>query len=278
MVTRRRMSLFASAHAKLQWATRHIDHLEAASTAYLSPLLKLHAHQDFMGHLVMRFLYRGQVLPTEFGLMIGDIATNLRAVLDHIVWALVSGKLTPDDRKEDVGFPFVSKPAKLKKRIETAMIDRVKNAPELIGSIRPYPGGDDNLYELHSLSNSDKHRLITVVSDFVELHRVVDPKGKRKPVDLNGLRLGTGPGLRSRLHLNGTGIVVSPDGNIDPSQFEKTFHLAFGEKAPFERKPVIPTLRGQAQGIRAILEKFEERYPTVQLSDGYYDDQAWRRR
>ncbi len=269
----RRSSIFASAHAKLQWAERHIDQLQTASTAYLSPLLMLDVQQDSTtNRLVMRIRYRGQRLPTEFGLMIGDIATNLRAVLDHIVWRLVSPKLTPDDRKEDVGFPFVRERTKLKKQIKRALLDRVGKADELIESIAPYPGGNDDLYALHTLSNGDKHRLCTVVSDFVELHRIVDPKGRRKPVDLNGLRFGTGPGLLNKLHLGGMGITLSHNGTIDPAQFEKTFHLAFADETPYAREPVIPTLKRQAEQVRGILEKFEDRYPTVQLSDAYYDD------
>jgi hypothetical protein len=128
----------------------------------------------------------------------------------------------------------------------------------LIESIAPYPEGNDDLYALHTLSNGDKHRLCTVVSDFVELHRVVDPKGRRKPVELNGLRFGTGPGLLNKLHLGGVGITLSRDGTIDPAQFEKTFHLAFADETPYAREPVIPTLKSQAEQVRGILEKFEE--------------------
>lgn len=232
-----------------------------------------------MDQLLMETRYRGKRLPNEFGLMIGDIATNLRAVLDHIVWALVSPNLTSEDRKEDVGFPFVRERAALKRHIKRSMIERAgPKATELIDAIAPYPGGDDDLYELHTLSNNYKHRLVAVVSDFVELHRVIDVKGKRKPVDLGGIRLGAGPGLHRSMNIFGKGIAIARDGTVDPSQFEMTFHLAFADEGPFPRQPVIPTLTKLSIRVGDILSQFEGHFPSLQLSEAYFDDQPWRRR
>ena len=122
-MTKRLTNRFPSAYAKLQWAKQHIEQLESQSNAYLRERLKLTVHRDFMGQLVMTVTYQGD-LPANFGLMIGDIATNLRSTLDHIIWHIVSPHLTADDREEDVSFPFPKTKDRLEKSIKNTLIDR----------------------------------------------------------------------------------------------------------------------------------------------------------
>src|SRR5258705_5524993 len=104
-MARRLTNRFPSAYAKLQWAKHHIDQLDVQSNAYLRERLKLTVYRDFLGQNVMR-VKQERALPANFGLMIGDVATNLRATLDHIIWYLVSPHLSAEDREMDVAFPF----------------------------------------------------------------------------------------------------------------------------------------------------------------------------
>ncbi len=277
-MTKRLTNRFPSAYAKLQWAKRHIEQLDSQSNAYLRERLKLTVHQDFMRQLVMTVTYQGD-LPANFGLMIGDIATNLRATLDHIIWYLVSPHLTADDREEDVSFPFPKTKERLKKSIDRAMIDRAgPAAAAIIRDIEPYPGGDDDLRSLNALANTDKHRIVAIVSDFVRLHGVRRKKGdERKPIEFNDLRMGHGPGLARDIHINGTGIRVGPHGIVDHEQLNMRFHIVFSEGQPFAGLSVLPTLTKLAHKVEDILAKFDEAYPS-QFAPGYFVKDAWSAR
>jgi hypothetical protein len=165
-MTKRLTNRFPSAYAKLQWAKRHIEQLDSQSDAYLRERLKFTVHEDFLRQPVMTVTYQGE-LPANFGLMIGDVVTNLRATLDHIIiWYLVSAHLTANDRETNIRFPFPRLKSGLNRAIKDALIDRGgPDAVRLVQEIEPYPGGDDELCTLNELANMDKHRIIAIVSD-----------------------------------------------------------------------------------------------------------------
>ena len=276
-MTKRLTDRFPSAFAKLQWAKRHIEQLDSQSNAYLRERLKLTV-QDSMRQRVMTVTYQGE-LPTNFGLMIGDVATNLRATLDHIIWYLVSPHLTADDRQEDVSFPFPRTKDRLEKAIKNALINRAgPRAADIIRDIQPYPNGDDDLWNLNKLANSDKHRIIAIVSDYFQLHSVRRKEGdRREPTEFNDLKMGHGPGLLRDLHINGTGINVGPNGNVDHAQLDMTFHIKFSEGHLFSGLTVVPTLTTLANKVEIILAKFDEAYPSL-LAPQYFEKDAWRQR
>jgi hypothetical protein len=277
-MTKRLTNRFPSAYAKLQWAKGHIEQLETRSSAYLRERLKLTVHRDFMGQLIMTVTYQGD-LPANFGLMIGDIATNLRSTLDHIIWHIVSPHLTADDREEDVSFPFPKTKDRLEKSIKKTLIDRAgPEAAAIIRNIKPYPRGDDDLWTLNKLANSDKHRILAIVSDYVQLHGVRRKEGHgREPIEFNDLKMGHGPGLVRDLHINGTGIRVGQHGNVDHEQLDMTFHIMFSEGQPFSGLSVLPTLTTLAHKVEDILAKFDEAYPS-HFAPGYFEKDAWRAR
>jgi hypothetical protein len=249
-MTKRLTNRFPSADAKLQWAKRLIDQLDSQSDAYLRERLKFTVHEDFLRQPVMTMTYQGE-LPANFGLMIGDVVTNLRATLDHIIWYLVSPHLTANDREMNVRFPFPRLKSGLNRAIKDALIDRGgSDAARLIREIEPYPGGDDELCTLNDLANMDKHRIIAIVSDYAHLHGLKGAAGDSgNPVVFNNLRMGHAPGLARHIHISGIGVRVGQHGSVDHNQFDMSFHLA----------------------------KFDEAYPS-QFAPGYFAKDAWSAR
>lgn len=84
-----------------------------------------------------------------------DAVVNLRSALDQVMFAL-GGRGNY--------FPFSDNA----REFETNMKGRCKNIPNeikaLVRGLEPYKGGDDLLYALNALSNTNKHGIITPVA------------------------------------------------------------------------------------------------------------------
>jgi hypothetical protein len=110
----------------------------------------------------------------SWGLIIGDIVTNLRASLDHIAWELSDlyiretgrGKLTPSEAKT-VQFPLYDEPSAMtdKRRGVRALQHILPRAHNEIKRFQPYNRRNwpelKLLSNLELLSNTDKHRIVT---------------------------------------------------------------------------------------------------------------------
>jgi hypothetical protein len=100
-------------------------------------------------------------VPREIPLIIGDVLQNLRTALDHLVWQLVEANGGKPNK--GTAFPF----AKTAQDYRNESSRRLKGVPEaaikMIDDLRPYAGGNEDLYSLHHLNNHDKHRLLLIV-------------------------------------------------------------------------------------------------------------------
>jgi hypothetical protein len=260
---------FHSADIKLQWAKQYIDHLDVQSVAYLRKRFELRVGRDSFGQTVMRVKYHGE-LPPHFGLMVGDIVTNLRDVLDHIIWDIVAPKLGPQDKPGRVCFPFLDtglgEGKRLISAIEKALIHLAgPDAVRIVHDARPYPGeygGDAELYGLHRLASLVKHRNIAFVSDYAHIHGVKAKERSHRPyIPLNNLRMGHGAKLESDIQIHGLGLKVNERNMIDNDQFDMTFHIVFAQGQPFAGLPVLPTMIALVKKVEGLLADFDKAYP-----------------
>src|SRR6266404_5465520 len=192
---------FRDAAAKLEWAKRRIQELDLQSTEYLRSHWVFYERRS-TGPLHERLLsirYTKPV-PLRFGLMIGDVANNLRSALDHMVWEVV-GPYKPKNAKA-VQFPFAERPQDLSKKIKTHFIYLAGPEAERIVGLHQ---GD--LFGLDQLNNKDKHRLITVLGDVAEIRGLKGEEGNpHKPyVRFEGLNMSHAPGDVRDLMLGGFG-------------------------------------------------------------------------
>jgi hypothetical protein len=181
-----------SAYAKFARAKVHRDLLDADVQAFRD-----RDPHDFpystSDHLfdpsLMVITYRMQVKeepPSTWGLIVGDILTNLRASLDHAVYghAAARNRLTEAQEKR-LQFPILCDPDQwlgtpaIAATATTPAKDKVDSAhkklkpfldPAVLNVIeqsQPYhhtPPGQDPLAVLNSLVNQDKHRTVRVVT------------------------------------------------------------------------------------------------------------------
>jgi len=115
------------------------------------------------------FAVERQAPPDHWPLLLGEAIHNLRASLDHAVWAATA----PPARSSRTAFPIASDPKKFSEQG-----DRIAGVPvkvrSLIEEAQPFktnPGEPEHawLAILADLSNADKHREITTVAAKVEV-------------------------------------------------------------------------------------------------------------
>jgi len=109
-------------------------------------------------------------IPTDLPLVIGDICSNPRSALDHLLWQLWLLQDPNFDRR--VYFPITDSPSSFRSdgfRHINGLSDSQRAAIE---SLQPYRTGKDALSMLRDLNNSDKHRLIQVIGVHGGIRRI----------------------------------------------------------------------------------------------------------
>ncbi|WP_156959494.1 hypothetical protein [Nocardia sp. BMG51109] len=168
-----------SAFAKLSRARKHLENFETSLTDYRdSDAIRFDVRHRTdpldSQQVIIECIARLKVPPPseDWGLMIGDILTNLRGALDHALFGHIVARhpgLTEDEQRS-IQFPVVDDPAKWpiqeRKYIDpsTPWVDRaVWNE---IAANQPMHSSDPShqqLHVLHRLVVLDKHRTIHVV-------------------------------------------------------------------------------------------------------------------
>lgn len=104
-------------------------------------------------------------------LIAGDAIQNLMSTLDHLAYQIVcsdTGDSPPDPKR--IYFPIADDAAKYEATKQRKMQGARPETIEAIDMLKPYKGGNDQLWNLYRLNNIEKHRLlITVGSMFQSL-------------------------------------------------------------------------------------------------------------
>jgi hypothetical protein len=170
-------SHFASAKAKLQRGGHHIAEVEIEIARYIQSA----PHSvKFMGSPEVTSSGRSfrVWVEVEFKrpvhdlvpLAVGDVVQNLRSALDHLAWEIVSISGGIPDR--ELYFPLAAdEPGFLKKLKKFAAWPEMY---EILKATAAYEGGaGDILSRLQTLSNIDKHRMLTPLASASHVEGVV---------------------------------------------------------------------------------------------------------
>lgn len=131
---------------------------------------------------------------TEAALILGDFMHNLRAAMDHAVWA-VTPETVQAESPTDVSFPLHSQEERYIKWAAKRSNWYGSKVFEVLRHFQPFNAvGTEMLHPLHILqflSNTDKHRLLNIVA-----HNQVDMGGVRvDPEPPGGVRSVVNEGL-----------------------------------------------------------------------------------
>lgn len=121
------------------------------------------------------FMSVAKAVPLRLPIIVGDAISNLYSALDYLACELVTANGHRPDR---TAFPIserVPTTAKQKARYEAQVSGMTQEVKDLIESMEPYRGADNNLWTLHKLNNINKHRTLVTVGYSVN---VLGPAGK----------------------------------------------------------------------------------------------------
>ena len=194
-------------------------------------------------------------IPDDIALMVGEVCSDLRSVLDHILFQLWD-KEDPNKHKP-ASFPICD----TKSCFENGAPEHIGDLPleqrAIFESVQPYERGNSFLSILRELSSADKHRLNPVVStttiiDQLKFKGMVSPAGK--------FRIITGQSDPLVLE-TGTELMRVPleefvgDFNVSPKFKYWQVFGRFPEIA--DGLPVLKTLTAVRDEVKYVLEQFK---------------------
>ncbi len=112
--------------------------------------------------------YEFPIAPDELSLVLGDCLQNLRAALDHEVYAMTWRRHGAGWRGlGDAAFPIASSPPTFEALAKRALRGVSREVRAFIGSVQPYQPGSEVgkvLGSLNDLARIDRHRLLHVAA------------------------------------------------------------------------------------------------------------------
>jgi hypothetical protein len=242
--------LFIGSKLKVKRANQHIHELQRVLTAFLgTDFYRLSVEKDpISGQHILKFQVTEE-MPCEVPLIIGDAVHNLRAALDLMTCEIVTSVGAIPDKSTQ--FIVSDSRDKLVKAINSS---KIKTAPQtiidlIIDRIKPYRGGNDTLYALHSLDIMDKHRLLIPVISVSALVNVKAEDDRHNVFQFARVAVGQGGKLN----------IVRNSDNIDiTNQGQPALAVILGKGTGFAGKPVIPTLHQLSQLVSGILQAVEQ--------------------
>lgn len=169
-------SWLLSSRVKLSRAVNHYEDLDGRLNAYLSEKpLRLEIRYDEREDQHITSLGLLSDPPHALSGILGDVLGNLRAALDHMVWAMACQSHDPahlwsdemSHRVRRIVFPVIPEQEDVQKAKDDFEKHKVlefldPQAIRLLESLQPYHGTDVGraIQKLHEFNNIDKHRLI----------------------------------------------------------------------------------------------------------------------
>jgi hypothetical protein len=241
---------------KLTRAKEHLHNLEAEVRAFLArkPYTIVAEEDRATGDRVWRVRVKEQP-PQEWGVTIGEVVHALRSALDLMVCLLV--ERNGHEVSDETGFPVVRRDQDLKSALhKISGVSRA--ATEMILGFHPYRGGDDQLWMLHRLDITDKHRLLIAVGAAYRNIVIAFPVPKADwiPPDFKSPAIALRPTDRAFPLQDGIEVFrvmrqAREAGELPEPKF--AFEIAFGGRDFPSGEPLFPTLQQLAGRVEEIL-------------------------
>jgi hypothetical protein len=151
-----------SSKRKLERAKEHFDDLKGKITEFinLEPYEQVvEPHPDKSGYTVHKIKLT-QPLPAFIGDIAGDMVHNLRSALDNAGYAVAVAAAPPGAKEPKyTAFPFAGSVSELSNSIGGRCKDIPQQIQSLFCGFQPYPRGNEYLWALNELCNTDKHKI-----------------------------------------------------------------------------------------------------------------------
>ena len=220
---------------KIERTKRHIDELESAIEVYgaTKPCIGTTGIDPKTGWDRI-CIEPPKIIPANLSVIAGDALHNLRSGLDQLACRLAeqSGATIT----KDVYFPF----GRDRDRFEASAKEKIRKlspaAQRFICDLKPYKGGNDLLWSIHSLNLMDKHNLLVPMGGVSNINmRFVSAKEQIE----NG---------------------VSPSKAQDHHQVDYTLIVAFRDIESLKLQSVLTTLNQFCDLVTEIISLAERRF------------------
>jgi hypothetical protein len=193
--------------------------------------------------------------------VIGDAVHNLNSALDLLAFGMVGDQAPTPDR---VLFPFAKSANGLCGTITNRQIQLAgKDVVDAIKELKPYPGGNDMLYNVHALDVRDKHHIILTVAgvsifNASEINRLLGTELFKGPITINILDQDGRPIITQPLEASRAVRRAMPyikqQAEVSPA-----FSISFGKGEPISGL-VVANLRLMTESVEAAIEKIASAY------------------
>jgi hypothetical protein len=254
---------------KVEQARKNFHDLGGEVRSFLgSQPYQIGTRRDPATRRMVYYLVSVQPIPPVIAAITGDIIHNLRSALDHLAYQLVTMGTGGKGPYRHVYFP-ISESAKKHKTEGLKKIQGMSlEAKKAIEALRPYQGGNDMLWHIHSLDNIDKHRLLITVGSAYRsfnigslLKRSLKQEGEVGFSNLDNFpfsNLALKPADRLFPLKAGDELFMDlPDAEVDEN-LKFQFEIAFGEPEVFDGKPLLETLEQMIKTVHDIILSFKE--------------------
>lgn len=202
-----------------------------------------------------------RTLPAELPLVLGDAIHNLNCALDYTIseivhWGSKRIGFPSHEKREALVDSFRSEPEVVngktrKKGVNAPIKIAVDGLAEfIVNEIKPYAGGNDLLWAVSRLDNTDKHRMLTIIVIPQSIHDLVVRDDNHNKCHYSTATIGAG----GEINLFGTGA----SGLHIESYGKTSAEIFFGEAGPVEGKPLFPTLIDMMKGVAKTIDMIEE--------------------
>jgi hypothetical protein len=253
--------------AKIARAKKHVSELEREAHAFLrSRPYEVSGEQDPQtGEVVYRAVKVDDV-PPSIAAISADALQNLKGALDHLACDLV--EISGHHVERNTGFPIFASLGIYKAQASEKMRGMPRDVVEAIEAIKPYKGGNQVLWRLHSLNNVNKHRLLNIVG-LASRFQSVTPSVLAYLRREWSHRYGAWPAPEAapddlieydRWHLplkKGDVLFTLLPGVAAESTVSFTFDIAFCDAKVAERSPLLAQVGEMTEAVEGIITSFE---------------------
>jgi hypothetical protein len=236
---------FDNSRLKIKRADRHINEIKLLLNEFLkTEFCKASAQfEPSTGRYLLKVESMAKI-PPDIPLAIGDAVHCLRVAVDYIATNALP------QFADWISFPMGEK---REDAIATKAYRKIKETiPDLadfiIDKAKPYKGGDFKIWEICTLDNGDKHRLL-IPAVSVQALAGIDAEDEN-----NNRLINITVGVRE-------GMIVFPIATAAPLKItnygKPTANIFFPQGALFENQPVIPTLVQLAEFMMKTINALE---------------------
>ena len=255
--------------AKIERTDEHIRNLDSEINALIngdSYALISKPNDDATKRIIS---ITGPEPPLRFAVIAGEIAHQLRSVLDHLVWELViNNKNTPGRYHQ---YPICDTSKKFKAACDRGYIRGISDsAKAIIESRQPYSNSKDVrrnfLYVLRELNNTDKHKLLVILAtNIAKLQKIGissnTPTNKKENESNNVNIISIYPGIGiQRPTEKGTEILRIEFDKPEPNfkaLGKPILQIVFGDFGPMTEQPIIYILSQVREKVVRLIDSFE---------------------